>query len=261
MRKWTESSITEESKKYKTRTHFLKGSSGAYDACMSRHKGLIDVLFPDTEKPWTKEELIQEAKKYKYKIDFVKGNLSAYRSIQKRYRYLLDELFENKRPSWDMGSVMEVIKKCRNIFEMQVKYSGAYKWARVNSPSMIKIFLGQSKRKNIRDTVYIWEVEDGTGIYKVGVTSSVAIKNRIDKVKNAGEFKSAKIIIMSVVGVEQASGIERLLKLTGSMVSFGKQFDGFTEFRKWTPSELEYAVSMISVFTKEYINEPQINKG
>jgi hypothetical protein len=137
---------------------------------------------------------------------------------------------------------------------MQVKYPGAYKWARTNDPVLIQTFLGGVKRTNIKDTVYIWELDD-SGIYKIGLTSSMSLKDRVEKVRKAGGFEKVNIVIMSVVGVEQASHIERLLKLTGEMVSFGKMFDGYTEFRKWTPTQLDCAISMIEVFTKEPIHK------
>lgn len=80
--KWTYERCADEAKKYKTRTEFQKGSSGAYNAAY-KNKWLPDICghMISSQKPhgyWSKERCAAEAKKYKYRGDFQKHSPSAY---------------------------------------------------------------------------------------------------------------------------------------------------------------------------------------
>ena len=75
---WHYETCMEESKKYKSRGEFCKGSSGAYD--VARRNGWLDeyTWFEDGRIKWTYENCMEESKKYNTRTEFNKGNGSAY---------------------------------------------------------------------------------------------------------------------------------------------------------------------------------------
>jgi hypothetical protein len=93
--------------------------------------------------------------------------------------------------------------------------------------------------------VYIWAVVDDEGLYKIGVTSRNMNTNRIDMVAKKAHM-SAKPIIISQVGSEKARYVEGRLKDIGSKEKFSYKFDGCTEFRRLSPSELTKCFEIIS---------------
>jgi len=84
-----------EALKYKTRTEFRRGSSGAY--CSSLRNGWLDDIrghMIQIKKPsnhWTKENCRKEVLKYKTRTKFQKGSSGAYYSC--RRNGWLDEFF------------------------------------------------------------------------------------------------------------------------------------------------------------------------
>jgi len=93
--KWDYDSCRKEALKYKTRTEFRRGSSGAY--CSSLRNGWLDDIrghMIQIKKPsnhWTKENCRKEALKYKTRTKFQKGSSGAYYSC--RRNGWLDEFF------------------------------------------------------------------------------------------------------------------------------------------------------------------------
>lgn len=85
-RKWTNEKCREEAQKYKTKTEFQRGNSGAY--LFARKNGLLATFdwFLHVKHPngyWTKERCELEARKYQSKKDFVKGNPAAHHASVK----------------------------------------------------------------------------------------------------------------------------------------------------------------------------------
>lgn len=78
-RKWTQTALENEAKKYTTRGDFLKGSPSAYMTA-KRLKVFTDItghMFA-ARFMWTAKMVLNEAKKYKSRTDFFKGSRSAY---------------------------------------------------------------------------------------------------------------------------------------------------------------------------------------
>ena len=92
--KWTKEKCSEESKKYKTRSEFKKGSPSAYQSAL-RNKWLNDYSWlsaPKTIKgatKYSKEICREEAQKYKSRSDFQNGNNRAY-IVAKTNGWLVD---------------------------------------------------------------------------------------------------------------------------------------------------------------------------
>lgn len=82
--------ILEESKKYKTRTEFMKANKSMYDAAQ-RYGYLKEMVWLPEQKPngfWNiKENVIKESKKYSSRSQFKKGSYGAYRAAHK-YGYI-----------------------------------------------------------------------------------------------------------------------------------------------------------------------------
>jgi predicted GIY-YIG superfamily endonuclease len=133
---WTKENCLQESLKYKTRTEFQKGSSGAYDA--SFRKGWLDDLcshMVELRKPknhWViKENCLQESLKYKTRSEFYKGSIGAYNSSWKNK--WLDEVCSHMgdkiKPSgyWNIKeNCLQKSLKYKTRGEFQKGSSGAY---------------------------------------------------------------------------------------------------------------------------------------
>ena len=91
--KWTRVTCYEEAKKYKTRSEFSKGSSGAYKAALV-NGWLDDYTWFKRPKPsnykWTYEACREEAKKYKTRTEFCRGCKSAAYNVSRRNGWLDD---------------------------------------------------------------------------------------------------------------------------------------------------------------------------
>lgn len=109
--KWTKDLIINEAKKYDSKKEFKSRNQSAYQACIKRHKGLIDELFKNQQISWTKELITKEAKKYSTKKDFEKGNKNAYQACINKHKGLIDELFDNQKRYWDEKSIINEAKK------------------------------------------------------------------------------------------------------------------------------------------------------
>jgi hypothetical protein len=84
---WTIDTLTEEARKYKSRTEFKNGSSGAYSiAC---RKGYIDRVCAHMTTSrkrsgyWNKQRVLKEARKYNRRSDFQNSDLAAYSAAYK----------------------------------------------------------------------------------------------------------------------------------------------------------------------------------
>lgn len=75
---WNYETCMKESKKYKSRGEFCKGSNGAYN--VARENGWLDdyTWFEDGRIKWTYETCMKESKKYKSRGEFCNGCASAY---------------------------------------------------------------------------------------------------------------------------------------------------------------------------------------
>jgi len=98
-RKWSFEMCHNEALKYKTKSEFQKGNSGAY--IYARKHGLLDRFnwFDEIKKPngyWTRVRCEEEARKYKTKGDFLKGCSAAHSAAVRNgwiddYDWLIDQ--------------------------------------------------------------------------------------------------------------------------------------------------------------------------
>ncbi len=67
-KKWDKKTIKKCASKYKTKTAFLRGDYGAYQAALKL--GMIDELFNDVYNKWSYEIIKERASKYKTRNEF-----------------------------------------------------------------------------------------------------------------------------------------------------------------------------------------------
>lgn len=94
------------------------------------------------------------------------------------------------------------------------------------------------------DVVYLWKVTELAGVYKVGVTSSHLGHKRIREVEGRSGLRATNIITKHVDQGDALLIEDALLKL-GTPVSFDEPFNGYTEFRSYTDSQLTKAHSLL----------------
>jgi len=135
--KWTKEKCVDEALKYKHRTEFYKGSSGAYGSAL-KNDWLDEVCSHMEKKPnrevyWTFERCKEEVLKYSTKRDLKNGSRGAHERIykQKWVDELCSHMVEPPRKkivskyTKQMCKVMA--KTVKNRTQFQNKYSGAYK--------------------------------------------------------------------------------------------------------------------------------------
>ena len=136
--KWTLESLTEEAKKYSSRSEFEKKNPGAYHA--ARKKGFLKQACRHMNylvKPvnyWTKERVIEEAQKYQTKVTFQKGSGGAFQKAWKEgwLKEACAHMIERKRPNgyWTLENIRREAKKYKTRTEFMRKVSAAYNRAR-----------------------------------------------------------------------------------------------------------------------------------
>ena len=116
---WTEEMCREESKKYKTRTEFMKGSPTAYNQSL-KNKWIREFDWlkrPESHlKKWTYETCKEEARKYTRRVDFMKGSSGAYRIAYKNEWIKDYDWFKRPEPH-NKGKIKWTYDKCKAAFE------------------------------------------------------------------------------------------------------------------------------------------------
>jgi hypothetical protein len=257
---WTKENITIEAKKYKNIKSFKKHCGGAYDASWKKYPGLLDALFPDKiiQKPrlcelnqrpvyWTKEKISEEAKKHENRIEMKFKSGGAYCAAKNRHPGLLDELFPDgikQKPKgyWTKQRISEEASKYKTKIEFLYGCGKAYQAATQNHPSLLNQLFENKKCYGKRDVVYIMWV--GADCYKFGITSSYKNDKRINELGRNRLFDFVKAVKLEKVN--DAPTLEKQLLKLGGRIDFQEKFDGYTEFRKLTPQELNIAIGMVN---------------
>ena len=101
--------------------------------------------------------------------------------------------------------------------------------------------------------IYLWNVV-GTNNYKIGISSIGIAERRINGCANSGNHKYEIVIIQEV---EDASNLEKeLLSKYLENPYKNERFDGYTEFRKLTPQQVEDILKTIrSSKNEQYLQD------
>jgi len=174
-------------------------------------------------------------------------NVSGYSSIRRQGLLIqaFDELgIASTKTVWSLGLVKERALQYNTKAEFKrldpkaynysVKYSGAH--AEVTSH-----MIPSSNCDN--DAIYIWRVIGEENLYKIGVTSVKLGCHRIEHVARRAGMEYEVVILQAVNG--KATDIESLLLSSVDKYEFDRKFDGSTEFRLLSTSELTMMVDII----------------
>jgi hypothetical protein len=173
---------------------------------------------------------------------------SAYNAA--RQLGILENVIGYSFNQWTHESVIEESKKYSSKKDFQKHCKGAYAYA--HRHDMIDDLFVDQSRCNTRCCVYIWSVVGDTGLYKIGITSKNMNVSRIDMVAKKANMKY-EVVILAQVGSENARKVEKLLKQQGVREKFVEKFDGHTEFRRLSPSDVSKCFEIISQHVIERI--------
>lgn len=194
---------------------------------------------------WSAEDIKKEILKYQSRSEFMRANISAYQAAHKLG--LIDQLPKRKKTvswKWSVEKIIEDLKKYDGKGDVQTRNRNLYMAAR--SRGLLKeVFPDDKPRHSTKDHVYIWKVVSECDVYKVGITSGRVGKKRIEDVSRRSKL-NFEILILSKVGRVQALVIESFLKMVGEKYTPKTKFNGHTEFRRISPSDVEKCLAVIA---------------
>jgi hypothetical protein len=243
--RWTDDSIYDIAAKYETRTDFKSGSPLAYVAAQRRD--LLDSVCAHMEykfQTWTDDAIKVEASRYSTRDEFRRAS-SAYQVAVRRgiLNDVCTHMSYTERVNWTPELLQKEAKKYSTRADFYRKSNNAYSYARrLGILDEITNHLGYMDTYNTRDVVYLWYAEGD--IFKVGITSENLSDKRIyDVAKEAGY--EPEILLLENVGTVAAKRIEKEVLSLGHPVSFRGSFSGSSEFRHFSPNELNQAIDLI----------------
>lgn len=239
-RKWTEASIKEVANQYQTRNQFKKGNSKAYGT--SRRLGILDKVCSHMGSVyivWDYVTIKNEALKYDNRYAFEKGNKNAYQAA--RTREILDEVCSHMPKlitDWSEEKIRLVASKYLTRVDFERGNSKAYAAARrYDILSEVCAHMDYAEKASANDLFYVWKPKAHSNLYKIGISSQRLDEQRIEQV--ARNFNNEKDIILKLK-VKDARSIETHILNAYPEYEFKESFDGSTEFRQLTESQLEY---------------------
>lgn len=197
---------------------------------------------------WTEDEIRRVASLCSSRVEFIKKFGGAYNAAISLG--IADDVIAHSFTQWTRESVSELAKQFKRKTDFQSAHKGAYVYA--HRHGFIDDLFEDQSRCNTRCCVYIWKVVDDTDLYKIGITSRNIETARIDMVAKKAGMQS-DVITLVQVGSKQARRVEKKLKQLGIKEKFVEKFDGCTEFRRLSPSEIAKCFEIISKHTIERI--------
>lgn len=214
-KKWTAEDARSEAKKYKSRSAFKKGNSGAY--CFLLDSGVLDSACEHMDqRNWTLSSAQEEAKKYRTKDEFRRGSGGAYCWAYRTNR--LDEICSHmdiKRQKWTKATVAAEAARFLTRSEFFYGSTGAYNfayrrgWLDDVCSHMEEGEYGFSD--GLPATLYVLKIVAHDVIYKVGITN----RNVSLRINGMGLFPGvqAEILSLTQFGVGRDARVaERRLK-------------------------------------------------
>lgn len=233
-RKWTTEDLAAEAARYETRGQFRKGSPEAYRTVAKR--GLLDVICQNMTpkyRKWTTDDLTNEALKFTTRRQFYLESPAAYSAAQKRK--ILDQICTHMTTyRWTDDELQSEALKYQTRCDFWRFSINAYN-AALDRGVLDQICQHMISRRQISDTVYLWRPEN-LSYYKVGVTTGAFGYLRMWQV--ADELGVKPEMLLFVSHPEPPRVENQILKL-GLPVRFNRKFDGYSEFRWFSPQEIQ----------------------
>jgi hypothetical protein len=253
---WNLETLTSEALKYSSRQQFQLMNGAAYNAAgRLQLRDAICAHMVETKKSkgyWTMENLQAEALKYENKVDFRKKSNSAFliASRTKVLDQICTHMTAGKLPNghWQIkeNCAAEALKYA-NRRAFSLANSSAYHGADANGWLDEICAHMEFNPSSDGDAVYLWravgQVFNGLSVYKFGVTSMRLDNRRIAEVARFANFEFEIIVLSNVRG--SAITLEKRLLDLGINPNYSG-FNGASEFRALTDSELETAITLIS---------------
>jgi len=253
---WTLEKIRTEALKYSSRQEFQQKSGAAYKAAGEK-KCRDDVCshMAQIKRPkgyWTPETLQAEALKYDNKVDFNKfcptGFLTACR--KNMLEQICSHMTARKLPNghWlNKENCAKEALKYSNRREFSLANSSAYHGADSNGWLEEICAHMDFNPSSDGDAVYIWRAIGqefkNLPVYKLGATSARLRDRRIIEVARMANM-DYEIVVLSKVRVPA-------IELEGTLLNLGANpnyegFNGSSEFRALSDSELQFAIKLIA---------------
>ena len=219
-----------------------KKFSAQYQYANRHYKGLIQKEFGFKHQSWDFDEMIALAKKYEFKIDLLKANRYVYNTLYELH--LLDDFYVNQNEApWTAVRLTEEARNYETLGELRHFKPSAYNAAQKLGLTAKHLGLEQGGSKN--DRFYIWLSSDGW--YKFGHTTRSLHTTRMEVVSRAAKVEIVKLYAWDA---ERATDIENYVKKFGNCLTVETQFDGSTECRWFTPTELETILNKVDDWAK-----------
>lgn len=200
---------------------------------------------------WTESSVLDLMSKCASKKEFRQASVGAYEvAVELGLIDLLPSAKTTGAPRLiDIETVVEMCRRYKSKSECQREFQYGYSvlW---RAGKLNEVWPENLPTYREKDCVYIWKVVGFVDVYKVGITSVSVGRHRITDVANRAGLKW-EIVVLSQVGASAAQVIESVLKRAGTKFVFEKRFNGYTEFRRISPSELAACVEIISEHTNE----------
>lgn len=244
---WTPKIIAEIALKHSSRSEFSDLYFGAYKA--AKRFGILEEVcahMPAPQRIIKKTEIKAAALKYKTRKEFREKELNMYSAMHRRG--LTEELcahMRRERANWTKKAAQKIARRYDDLFEFRrsdfVAYRAAERrgWLEEITSHMVE---GEpSNKASANDAVYIWELKEHPGCYKIGATSKRIGKTRI---KLCSKRNGLTPRVIGIWGVKDARETESMLhSLFDNNPDLGL-VDGNTEVRKLDQEELAQCVAI-----------------
>jgi hypothetical protein len=252
---WNLETLRAEALKFQTRQEFQQKNGAAYKAA-----GLLKIRdeicghmikLKNPKGYWTPETLHAEALKYDTKVDFREKSNPAFLTASRKG--LLDQICSHMEAGKLPNGYWLIKENCAaeamkytNRRAFSLANSSAYHGADVNGWLDEICTHMDFNPSSDSDAVYIWKaighMFNGLQVYKFGTTSARLEDRRISEVARFAAM-DFDIVILTKVSVH-ASELESQLLQIGINPQY-KGFNGASEFRALTDSELDAALDLI----------------
>ena len=255
---WTLEKLKDEARKYSSRQEFQQKNGAAYKAAGDKKcRDEICAHMAQVKQPkgyWSLENLQAEALKYDNKVDFRKNSNPAFLTASRKN--LLDQICSHMEPGKLPNGHWLIKENCAkealkytNRRAFSLANSSAYHGADVNGwLDEICVHMDFNPSSD-SDAVYVWRAIghefNNTPVYKFGVTSARLEDRRITEVARFANMEF-EIIVLTKVTVHASELEAQLLKLGANPMYQG--FNGASEFRALTDTELREAIDLISKY-------------
>lgn len=259
--RWCLESVKSEAKKHNSVTAFKYESRGAYNWAV--RNGMLDEVksvMSTKKKPrgyWTRERCLFIASYYEDQSDFIREQFNCYRRCSELG--ILDEAMSHMYRNDRLPKGHWKVKQ--NVIDQAAKFQFKADWFRghpssyqsaqrlnwLDDPEVTGHMDTRATTDN--DAVYCWVVTGaanddvltampGYHLCKVGMTSAKLGDERPTKCANENGMG------MDLIGIMQtppgrATDYERLMLSTGSAAGVPSHYEGYTEFRIFSDSELD----------------------